>query len=391
MNDIRENLKAYLDGELSAAEFEVVQRAVEADPQLQKECDQMKFISNSLRAYSPVATPSDAEASKASIKVQTTKKRSIWRSRGFALAVAGAGCLMLAAIIFPTFAQVKEARKDTAAMATRNAMDKAPHIEFSQATESASDEAPTASSKDLLRDQSKVASSVPPATPSIGGINRDIVKTGAISITVVDVIQAQADAKRLAVAAQGYVENSTLDKQGEYRTVASLTIRVPAAKFDDTLEKVRKFGDVTSESESGVDVTSQIIDYDARIATQKDQIASLREILRQARKLGEIIELRDRIAQIQAEVDSITQQRNVLKTQAALSTINLTLNEKLKAETSSGAQKGWLEDTWANAIQNLGSFGRVVGGIAVHILVYSPIWLPIVIVVWLIARRSKAS
>jgi len=333
MNDIRENLKAYLDGELSAAEFEAVQRAVEADPQLQKECDQMKFISNSLRASSQ-SQPAPGKQAVLDQFASQKAKRPWWR-QPWGYALAGVSCLLLAMVMFPVFAQSRVAAKKLAPWSRT-------------ATSGAVSATPPAASFESNKDMSakvgdeSISSERAVATPepaSVPNLNRDIVKTGAISITVVDVIQAQADAKRLAVAAQGYVENSTLDKQGEYRTVASLTIRVPAAKFDDTLEKVRKFGDVTSESESGVDVTSQIIDYDARIATQKDQIASLREILRQARKLGEIIELRDRIAQIQAEVDSITQQRNVLKTQAALSTINLTLNEKLKAETSSGAQK----------------------------------------------------
>lgn len=385
MNDIRENLKAYLDGELSAAECEAVQRAVEADPQLQKECDQMKLISNSMRASSE----NQAAPGKQAVLDQFTSRRAgrPWWRKPWGYALAGVSCLLLAIVMFPVFTQAKEASKKLAPWsrtATSGAVSATPPAESVEMKKDMSAKVGDAS----ISSERAVASPEPASVPNL---NRDIVKTGAISVTVVDVIRAQADAKRLAVAAQGYVESSSLDSQGNYMVTASVVLRVPAARFDETVEKVRKFGEVTSETESGIDVTGQLVDLDARIATQKDQISSLREILRQARKLGEIIELRDRIAQIQAEVDSITQQRNVLKSQASLSTINVTFEEKLKPETSSGASKGWLEDTWAGAIQNLGAFGRVVGGLGVHILVYSPIWLPIVIVGWLIARRSKAS
>jgi hypothetical protein len=375
MNDIREQLKAFLDGELSAPEQEAVRQAVEADPQLQKECDQMRIISNQLKQLAAAPAPSNADA-KEKLKVTKPQRATIWRKTWFVYAMAGCGCALLAAVLFPVFAHPKVAAKKTSAMmnAGSAAADKAPMTE---------------SMKDMAAPAESRASA--PASASVAApANRAVVKTVEIGVVVPDVTKTQIDIKQLAASVNGYVEQSTLQRNGTYSVTAAISIRVPSEKFDQTLEKVRAYGEVTSESSNGEDVTAQIVDMDARIAASKDQVNSLRELLRQSRKLGEIVDLRDRITQVQSEVDSMVSQQRLLKSQAAMSSMHINLEERQKPDASTGASKNWLDDTWAGAIQNLGAFGRVIGSLTVYVLVYSPIWLPIMVVAWILVRKNRA-
>jgi len=49
--NIRENLKAYLDGELTPQEMDVMREAIERDPSLQEEVQFMSRISQILTAH----------------------------------------------------------------------------------------------------------------------------------------------------------------------------------------------------------------------------------------------------------------------------------------------------------------------------------------------------
>ena len=106
MNDIREDLKAFLDGELSPSRAAEVQTAVDSDPALQQEVEFMKALGFEIKKMKHEPAVAGVEATMTALK---RKPRAWWmRPEPY---VASAVCVILMAVFFPVFAQSKEAAK----------------------------------------------------------------------------------------------------------------------------------------------------------------------------------------------------------------------------------------------------------------------------------------
>jgi hypothetical protein len=105
---VREDLKAYLDGELSPSRMEEVRAAVEADPVLQEEVEYMKALAVEIRRLSEEPQIVGMEKVLGAVKGRSSRL-SPWTLRpAFA---GGAVCVLLlfasAAVLYPVFAQSK--------------------------------------------------------------------------------------------------------------------------------------------------------------------------------------------------------------------------------------------------------------------------------------------
>src|SRR5688572_24188100 len=117
MNSIREDLKAFVDGELSPERMAEVQAAIDSDPALKQEADYMRMLGIEIKklAAEPAVAGKEAAVSKFRKPLAPWWDTSRLTGR---LAYAGVLFFCLAgvsAILFPVFAQSKESAKRTAA------------------------------------------------------------------------------------------------------------------------------------------------------------------------------------------------------------------------------------------------------------------------------------
>jgi hypothetical protein len=155
-------------------------------------------------------------------------------------------------------------------------------------------------------------------------VDRSIIYTASLAVTVPDVNKAANDAGTAATAVGGSVsaDQRTLDAD---RSVATLTLRVPSAAFASTVEKVAKLGTEVSRSMQTQDVTESIVDVDARITTQRASVDRVRALLAQAKTIGEVVSIESELTRREADLDSLEQRKAKLSGLVALSTITLTL------------------------------------------------------------------
>jgi hypothetical protein len=111
---------------------------------------------------------------------------------------------------------------------------------------------------------------------------RSIVYTGSISVRVDDVERKASEAVSIASAAGGFVGGDKRLSSGGH-SEATLTLRIPADKFSSAVDSIAKLGTQESRDINTEDVTEQVIDLDARIATQQARVASGRRLLAAAR------------------------------------------------------------------------------------------------------------
>src|SRR6185369_11641298 len=135
-------------------------------------------------------------------------------------------------------------------------------------------------------------------------VQRQIIYSANVSVTVPDVNKAADDATAAARDAGGSVsaDQRTLDND---RSIATLTLRVPSTAFTSTVERVSKLCTELSRSVQSQDVTENLIDVDARIATQRASVDRVRALLAEAKTIGEVVSIESELTRREADLDSL--------------------------------------------------------------------------------------
>jgi hypothetical protein len=131
------------------------------------------------------------------------------------------------------------------------------------------------------------------------------------------------------------------DGAGQTKPTQTVTVvaRVPASQFNSALEQIRSAGNrVVQEKVSGQDVSEEYLDLEARIRTKKALEAQFLEIMKQARKVSDALEVQSQLADVRTEIERFEGRRRFLENQSALSTITVTLQmpQPIIAATTSG-------------------------------------------------------
>jgi hypothetical protein len=156
--------------------------------------------------------------------------------------------------------------------------------------------------------------------------DRSVITTGWVSITVDDPVAKAEEAADLAEQAGGRVDNRTETPGTDSQPPsASLTLRVPSDELDEFVDALRELGTVNSVSMNASDVTQQRQDLDARIAALTASVERLRELLATATTIADLIAIESELTTRQAELDSLTQQRDWLVDQVDFSTVTVDL------------------------------------------------------------------
>lgn len=382
--NIRENLKAYLDNELSESQRAEVEAELAKDQVLRDELEGFKQLGTMLKEF---ASQEEAIPVKgASEALKAVRKKRIrplsWQIGGLA---AIAACLVIATpiLINRTGTSATRSMEEATAGVVADGMPGNAAGESMPMTE-----APMAKTKPVARSQIQGAELDRAKTYAKN--QQQLVKTASIQLKVADVAKAQSDVKQIATSLNGFVSSSSTQNFANTNASADLTIRVPSSSFDIAIEQLGKLGEIESSSSNAEDVTLQITDGEARLKVKKAEEESYITMLRATQKVGEMLEVKERLGQVREEIESLNAQNLALNNMATYSTISVSLFQRPKIEEKA-ENPGWEKDSWANAINGLKSSGRVLGTAAINLFVYSPIWLPIVLIaVWLI-RRSRIS
>jgi Domain of unknown function (DUF4349) len=151
-----------------------------------------------------------------------------------------------------------------------------------------------------------------------------IIKTGQLSLEVSSLDRALSDSQKAIVGLGGTVDSSNRSGTDQYAT-ASITFRVPVAKWDEALSDLRKIGSkVLSEQTGSTDVTTQAVDLDARIRNLQAAETALQSIMARASAIPDIIAVENQLSDKEGQIEQLTAQRDNLGDQAARSTITVT-------------------------------------------------------------------
>ena len=122
---------------------------------------------------------------------------------------------------------------------------------------------------------------------------------------------------------------------------------------------------------------------------------ALTDLLKAASSLSDILDIRDRLAEVTGEIESFQAQLQLLDSQVAYSTVTLTLDE-VEVESLGNGQGFWNE-TGTRFLNNLAKLGKVLRALAIWLISDVPFLLVlvgvVVLIVWIVRvilrRRNK--
>jgi hypothetical protein len=249
-----------------------------------------------------------------------------------------------------------------------------------------SSSADTSTGNDPLADRDAAA----PKPAANTTIQRKVIATGALRLSTRHLADARQDAFNLVTGLGGHVadEQSQSDGQGRLDRV-DLTLRVPSDSFGKALDGLSGLGTVRHREQSTKDVTTQVIDTDARVKAQRASVESIERLLARARTIGEIMSIERQLADRQAELDSLEQQQKYLADQTSLATIHVTLTRPAARgdDDQGGGFLSGLADGWHALGVTLVALGTAVGAVLPFAALLALVGLP----VWLIWRRRTVA
>lgn len=160
-----------------------------------------------------------------------------------------------------------------------------------------------------------------------------IVHTGKLAVRV-DAIPAVLDrVSSIVTRAGGYVAASRTSGTGAGAT-ATVDLRVPAARWDETLTAVRGIGTVLDQEIGSDEVTGQVLDLDARVANLRATEAALQAIMAKATKIDDILAVQKQLTDTRGEIEQLTAKAAGLRDRAAFGSLSLTLSLPAPAATT---------------------------------------------------------
>ncbi|MBL8047504.1 MAG: DUF4349 domain-containing protein [Chthonomonas sp.] len=399
MNQYREDLKAYVDGELSPARTQELEQAMKADPALLDEANMLKRIKESFVDHTDKelmlreARVDPRKAQLISKLREAPARKGVWSRMGsYRWVAAMAVGIALFATFVPTYQQTRRAGGGVATAGASMEMASAPAMPMTE-MDLGVQNAPAESEAKATADYGRIAERARVAPSKTRGevptlrSEREVIQSASIGVAVESAYKGLNQVNAIAISNGGYLDNKNYNKNEGGAPVAMATIKVPAAKYDMTMERVRELGEVREESQAADDVTKQAVAYRAEIDQLKRKINALDARLRTARG-REASEIRWRLSDLQGQLNSQQVASKQLAGETAISTIVVNLYEKDKIALSPENQN-WSNNIWNQAANNFTVVGRGLGAVAVNILVFSPIWLPFALIVWWKNRAAK--
>ena len=187
---------------------------------------------------------------------------------------------------------------------------------------------------------------------------RKIARSASLVVVVEDLNTAAAQLRQTAALVGGQVISENLVSLASDETTpeedrimptsySTVVLSVPADQLERALEEASKVGEVTTRTISAEDVTTQVVDVEARIKTMRESIVRVRALMERAGTLTEIAALEAELTRRQADLESLLAQQAALANMVEQSTIMVSLMTRRQAEgIASGGFLAGLEAGW---------------------------------------------
>ena len=227
-----------------------------------------------------------------------------------------------------------------------------------------------------------VGDALPPV--SAADISNMVIRTANVSIEVDSLERAVTRVRELAAQFGGYVANTDITTGRNQLRNATLEVKIPATRFEQSLAGLSPIGKLESVSVEAEDVGEQFVDVSARMDNAQRLERRLIDLLAtRTGKLKDVLDVEQALANVREEIERYEGRIRYLKAHTAMSTLSVTVHEPLPVVGTAG--KSVMGEAFTQAWRNF----VVLLSLAVQSLgVVLPLGF-IAAVAWVVTRRWR--
>jgi membrane-associated protease RseP (regulator of RpoE activity) len=158
---------------------------------------------------------------------------------------------------------------------------------------------------------------------------RKIIRNADLQLESTSPEESQQKITSIAESKGGFVVESqqrSSNSNVTTRDTVTMTVRIPAAKFNESLDEIRKVASrVIVETVKGQDVTEEFVDIEARLKAKKALEEQFLEIMKQGKTVQDALNVQRELANVRSEIEQIEGRKRFLENQTNLSTIKILL------------------------------------------------------------------
>ncbi len=189
-----------------------------------------------------------------------------------------------------------------------------------------------------------------PTEPTVASdavpIQQVLIYTAQLSMAVFQVDKALGEVETLARNLGGFLS---------HRTDTQITIRVPAAQFDEALKGIAGMGDVLTRNVQVEDVTEEYLDVTLRLKNARQVRERIAQLLANAKNVEESLEVERELHRLSAEIERLEGRLKYLRNKAQYSTITVTFRPEQVDDVRPAFQLPfpWLRELGLGRLMNL--------------------------------------
>lgn len=220
-----------------------------------------------------------------------------------------------------------------------------------------------------------------------------MVRTAQMSLDVTSVSETLDKVEAIARQHQGDLiglQEQVPQESGD-RHIATLTLRVPQAQLDKALDALAPLGTVQSQTITAEDVSTQLVDYQARLKNLRQTEEMLTNIMKRAGDMADVLRVAQEVSNVRQSIEMLDAQLTNLQNQVAYSTITVTVRETVPTLTTQQPLGEAIATTWQQATHSVGAFTVFLLKFLTWLAAYSPYLLLILLAVWFYRHQRQGS
>jgi hypothetical protein len=232
----------------------------------------------------------------------------------------------------------------------------------------------------------QVADEAAPAT------TQRLIRTGHVTVEVERIEAAVERIQALAEALGGYVANVSMQTGSEQFRRATLTLRIPADRFDEATAGVRPLGKVEQLDVSVEDVTEQYMDLEARLANARRLEERLLQLLEtRTGTLEQVLAAERELARVRTEIELYDGRLRQLASRVSLSTLTIVVQEPrpiLGTRPGQSVMGNAFRQAWRNFVWTVAGIISAAGAVLPILILVAVLVLPAARWHWRRRRRE---
>ncbi len=216
---------------------------------------------------------------------------------------------------------------------------------------------------------------------------RKIIKNGNLSLEVENTEESRTLAEKEIENLKGSVTNMNSWQVRPGVLGYNLTVRVPSENLEKLITNLAKIGTKTGEGINTSDITASYQDTENRIDNLEARRDRLKQLLEfETESLSDVLQVDRELSNVQLQIENLekTQQRRDID----VSYSTLQLNLQPTTQIGDINNPNWSpKKSWKNAVNKLIQSAQGIFDKGLTLIVFGVIWIPILIIGWLLFRR----